>query len=74
MIQVLGSMEIQEVVMICIYFKWLDGPFKQMSPFVKCADDCQQLLVIDQVVALFISQTLGYEANWMVLTISLLLR
>ena len=62
-VQLLGGVEVGEVLVVGVDFELLHHPFQEVPPLFQCLDDCQHLLVMDLVVPFNLSEGLGHEGN-----------
>jgi len=62
-IEFLCHHEVFEVLVVCPDLKLVVGTFQEVVPILQCSDDCQHLLVMDLVVSLYHTETLGVVGN-----------
>jgi hypothetical protein len=67
--QLLGNMEVEQILMICEDDNRVWVSFKVIAPFSECPDDCEQLPVKDLVITFSRVKGLGEVTAGMILTI-----
>jgi len=64
-----GSHEVLKVPVVCPYLHFVLSAFREVSPFLKCSDDHEHLLVMDFIVPFHSAEGLGHECDRMPLVI-----
>jgi hypothetical protein len=64
-VQLLGSAEVLKVLVICPDLELARSTFQEVSPVLQCTDDRQHLLIMDLVIPLNQTETLGEEGDRM---------
>ena len=62
-IEFLHCHEVLEVLVVCPDLELVVGTFQEVVPILQCSDDCQHLLVMDLIVSLYHTETLGVVGN-----------
>ena len=62
-IEFLCHQEVLEVLVVHPDLKLVVGTFQEMVPILQCSDDRQHLFVVDLIVLLYHTETLGVVGN-----------